>query len=283
LNFKSINLNNHLITRYKTEKKVALLLGSSAAAGSNIYHKSTLADYLNNNSSKYFFFNLASLEGTLLDSMVFLDQAVQIKKPDLIILGLGPSMFDSNFGSLVPDANIEILKKFLPNESIVQLQLEKKRKLYFPLAISLITTKTIPYPLILETKAFFNKLSIKLFGHSFNSSVQRQPYQRIKELSNSDWLLNLEAIARYCKKKQLPLVVYLEPYLFANNFYAKNDWSIYEGSLQDYFNKNQIPAMNFIREIPNEAEYFIDYQHLTPKGYEFLATDISIKLNGMNL
>jgi lysophospholipase L1-like esterase len=53
--------------------------------------------------------------------------------------------------------------------------------------------------------------------------------------------------------------------------------------LQDYFNKNQIPAMNFIREIPNEAEYFIDYQHLTPKGYEFLATDISIKLNGMNL
>jgi hypothetical protein len=278
LSYKSINLNNHLISNYKTEKKTALILGSSSAAGSNLIRNSTLADFLNNYNLDYYFYNLGSLEGTLIDSMIFLDQAVQIKKPDLVLIGLNPGMFELNYGSFVPIANIEILKKFLTSKEIAEIKSAKNKKLYTKQTIDFVATTTIPYPYILNLKEYFSNLSILTFGSIYNNSVERQEPKNLDFLKNPNWLLNLKSILNYCKEKEIPVFLYLEPILKFEEYYRKDDWDIFEKQLTYFIKENKTKDYNFVRSIPNDAEHFIDYQHLTPSGYKFLANKIEAKI-----
>lgn len=278
LTYKSIDLSLHLISNHQTTRKKAVLLGSSSVAGNNIHKNSSLADFLNVGQEDYFFYNLGSLEGTLLDSMVFLDQAESKTKIDLAVIGLSPDMFTFNSSSLVPIANIEILKKFLPPDQIEKIEEEKQRKFYFKPVIDFVAEETIPYKFILDLKARMNNVAKHLYGPFYDAHVSNDKMLSMNFIKDERWLKNLKSLVEYCRSHHIAVVFYLEPNLKVDQYFANAELEVYINRLNDFFEANKLPAYNLMQSLANTPEFFVDYQHLTPMGYKNLALNIRRKL-----
>lgn len=90
LNYRAVGLNHHVISdKSFNPQKTILMLGSSSLAGSNVPLFSTVTDFLNRNSLNVYFYNLGMLEGTLIDSYVFLKLALIDRMYSRLLRSLG--------------------------------------------------------------------------------------------------------------------------------------------------------------------------------------------------
>lgn len=280
LNYRAVGLNHHVISdKSFNPQKTMLMLGSSSLAGSNVPLHSTVTDFLNRKSSNAYFYNLGMLEGTLIDSYVFLKLALIERKPHVLVLGLNPDMFIDNYESVALASNYSLVENDFDKNFRSEASETFQNKLYFKFVLNLLGERTIPFQIILNLKHQFYFWQKKCYGYTYDSHVKEQgPRDMPFQIENPDWINRLDLFVAFAAKNNIKMLAYIEPTLRVHEFYKDHLYLKFKLELSNYFKKNKIKLEDFDQVIPNRPDYFIDYVHLTPKGNELLAEAIRKKL-----
>ena len=265
-----LNLDNHLATVDQTEKEKIFFLGSSAIAGQYIPLSTTLADYFSQLNPQYQAYNLAAYKSTLLDTNIILN-IYKEKKPKVVILGIDPSVIGENQTSL--------FAKVHADNAIPELQhsMDKFLRISFKDKLEIATSdKPLP-PTALQAwwKTSLIQLRHDFWGPLFYKKLFNKPNETligINSPNNTSWIL-IDTFIKIAKENNIAPIIFIEPIL--ESTYAPEDLAQFI-----YIMKQKSAALNFTlfdysALLESTHDFFYDFVHLTPKGYEKLAHQIT--------
>lgn len=272
LEINSINLDHHFISKENTKGKSLIILGSSSVAGSNIPPASTLADYLNNIQKDFVAFNLAKNESTSLEALLFLKLAMEKKQPKVVLMGLGPDMFNGTLSGIAVASNMNKLEVDLPVETVEIMNKEIKKKYFIKQWIKYTSSIRPPLELLIKIKSAIYNYKVDFFGQTLskNPTEQEISVTKTRDTSKIKYVF-MDAIINICRKNNITLIVYLVPYLSVEQHSNKINWENNQKDLEIYLRKHQVTFFDYTNVLPPTPEYFLDYTHLKPKGYETIA------------
>ena len=274
LALNSINLDNHLISKENSSKKSIFILGGSSVAGSNIPISTTLADYLNANHNDFISFNLAEMEGTTLEALIFLKLGLEKRKPSLVVIGLSPDMFNPGHMGVSASANLTRIKEDLPLEAYARLRNERRKKQYSALWTNYLQSEAPPMDILLIVKSFFYNLKINFWGETMSKNIAGNNSLSLNRFAKEkNVFVNVEAITKICQKNNIKLIAYLEPIYSANMFYQKENFTNYLTIVKTFLKDRNVEVFDYTNLLPASPDYFVDIIHLKPKGYERLAKE----------
>lgn len=273
LYMNATDLQGHLLIaeRDKTYERI-IFLGSSAVAGSNIPRASTTSDYLNRRlSPPYKSYNLATLQASLLESLVYLEMAIAIR-PALVVLGIEPGAFPRFSSSPVLWRNGAFIKKLMGEEMAKAIENERIMKLD-----SLIfETQNRPPDYYLSYLELIEGLKNSFFGPVFNVNLYGQKGQSLSHVLQTDNpLINLlKKLSEHMKERKIKLVVYLEPIFRPEVTYGPG-FENYLRQVKKILNDQEIPFFDYTNLVPPVHDYFSDFIHMTPAGNQLVANTLA--------
>lgn len=272
----SLNLNQHAISKdqYSRTKKI-IFLGSSAVAGSNIPPKTTTSDYFNKKAQNFKSFNLATMEATLLDSLVYFEQSLKYN-PKVAFLGINPGSFPLLPSNRLIWDNREFSKKFLSKKLIAAIDHNRLKKADFKYYIDKNRPKSIPSDLLLSYKTWLYELRFNLFGPIFSHLLFGATGQSLDHVLNpkNELVALLGRIKSHFDEKRVRLIIYLEPITFPQKVYGSDSFNNYLSLMKKTLEAQSIEFYDYTNLLPNTNVYFSDFIHLTPEGNKTVANQL---------
>lgn len=275
LTINATNLSQHLISKYNTEKQSVIILGSSGVAGSNVPFHTTIADNINLAQDKFFVYNLAKVESSCLEEFIFLKQALNIKIPKSVILGITPEMLFGNLASLTASFNIETVRNELTPEMVQSIQRESQKKM-FPMIYKEYLNSTLnPTDLSIAIQSLLYNYKINFLGYTFAKNLTGHNgtgFERIKNHNMPFYFLN--AIIEICQKNNIEIMIYLEPQIALKQINDTTEYKNFIKKMEANLATYGLSLLDYTHLLPETPEYFIDYIHLKPKGYQLVSKQI---------
>lgn len=272
------NLKNHLLTVDQTTKEKILFLGSSAVAGNRIPIQTTLIDYFNQQNPQYQAYNLAAFQMNLLDANIILN-SFKNKLPKLAILGIDPSVLSANQSSL--------FSKSHSASAIPELKLKMNDMLNSSLQdkIELLLHRDPEPPSNFQLwwKSLLVNLKNRFWGSVFNKQIygtERKMLPAINSESNPSWIL-IDTFIKTAKNSNILPVIIIEPIL--NSTYPKEEFDIFKARMKKKSEVLNFTLFDYSSTLPSTHDFFSDFVHLTPVGYETLATKLKEDLIKNNI
>lgn len=278
--FESVNLKQHIISTNAISRPGIFMLGSSGTAGSNIPEDTTTADYFNKFQNNYYAYNLASLQATIVDSVIMLNKGMNYKKPKYVILGISPDLFSDSSGSFMAMYEASNLQGLLPEDIVKNVQLERKRKLVGKTYLEIYSTNVLPNVVITAIRSKIYNFRKILYGDIMDKNIGGQKVLSMDSvLKRKDPYRLIRKLNQTCQDNNIKLIVFLEPQLWVEKFYNVNDFNRYRSEVKDLLANENIEFFDYVNLVPSDARYFHDFIHLTPEGYEILGKQLSMDFN----
>jgi hypothetical protein len=265
-----LNLDNHFLTVDQTSKDKIFFLGSSAVAGNNVPANTTLTDYFNQQNTHYQAYNLAALQANLLDANILLNLFKE-KRPKVAILGIDPSILLENQSSLFSKyhssgADLDLKKQI---ETSLHVTLKDKIELV------LHTEPTSPTNFQVWWKSALINLRMNFWGPLFNKKLygeERKILNSINSQENPTWGL-IDTFIYTSRKNNIIPVIFIEPIL--TNTYPEKEFLVFQDRLKEKSELLNFSLLDYSSLFPPSHDFFYDFVHLTPAGYEKLASKLS--------
>lgn len=272
----SLNLDQHAISNpIKSDQTKIIFLGSSAVAGSNIPPRTTTSDYFEAESNRIKSYNLATMEATLLDSLVYFEQSLKYS-PKVAFLGLNPGSFPLLPSNRLIWNNREFSKKFLSKKLIEAIDHNRLKKADFKYFIDKKRPKSLPSLILLEYKTALFHARNKLFGPVFSHLLFGAAGQSLDHVLDpkNELVGVLGKIGEHFKKKGVRLIIYLEPITFPHRVYGEKSFERYLSLMKEVLTNQGIEFYDYTNLLPNTNIYFSDFIHLTPEGNQLVAKNL---------
>lgn len=278
----STNFDHHDIKKSDLNSKKIIFLGSSSVSGSNIPRNSTISDYYNQISSESYSYNLGVLQGTILDSLIYLKMAL-IFRPTVVVLGVNPSSFPRVLSGPLVWSHTKIVSEYIPDDlnQIIEFDKNKKADLSYYLR-NFLPPKNIPSNSLLVFREKIEALRDTFFGNVYEKKFLGAEGQFINEVLASDNLsiYLIRAIGDLCKKNNIKLFVYLEPIWNPNDVYGESDFQKYKNKITNLLNDEKIAFFDYTNLISSDNANFMDFIHLRPASYKKIAAKIYEDVKG---
>ncbi len=274
----SLNLDHHALSQSGHEQNKLIFLGSSGVAGSNVPLFSTVSDFFNIHQKKYESYNLATLQGTMPEVLVYFKQSLNYS-PSAVVLGLSPDTLPKFSVSPVSAINLSFIQEDLDPELTTFIKEESRKKLY----LNELTEKFWPhYPppfQLIKLKSALYELRESLYGPLSNKNFTGALQHKLTMPDANHLQIKIVLqIAKTCQKNGIPFFIYFEPMFGAEKVYGQN-LKKYQDRLKEILTQHQVVSFDYTNLI-QEKSLFSDYIHLKPKGYERLAIKLSQDLEG---
>jgi len=272
----SSSLSDHLISKryFKGPTKI-IFLGSSAVSGSNIPPQTTLSDYFNAETKQSESYNLAVLEASILESLVYLNWSLPYK-PQYVIYGISPDNFPASPESTVIFENLTELRPFL-KEPVYKSLTQTARRQGLPLTKfkNWLSTKRIS-PAQATVMTWLEDLRIEIFGDVYSKQLHGKGNYNLSYLltdSNSTPQL-LVAMNKLCRLHQVKMVTYFVPFYKGTGPYQANEFLAYKQKVLSLLAANHIPNFDYSSLLVDIPQNFVDFTHLTPQGNALVASQL---------
>jgi hypothetical protein len=269
----SLGLSKHLIAKSDPSEKKVIILGNSPVSGNNIPRNTTTTDYLNLLEGDKTFYNLASMEQSIVESMVYMNQAA-VYKPELVLVGINARTFPNHIGGKeLFQYNDEFLKESLNKLEYEKLEKEiNLKRNVFSFITKAFSGKT-PSSFQLEFQTFFNKLRTQFYGDLYNRSIYGKLSDSIDHLQKSDSsaLIYLESFIKLANKLNIRPIFYFVPIHDLEKIYPIEEYRKYKKLITDFVISKKVLIFDYDNALSSNHHNYIDFIHRTAKGNREMA------------
>ena len=167
----ALNLDQHLISLNNPRKDSILILGSSSASGSNIPRNGTLADYFNSQQEDFTAYNLAKLEGTAIDEIIFLKLALEKTHTKIVFFGISPTIFKNILSTITTAYNLEVLRSAIPADLFQKIYQENQKKFFIRAWMEYIAAEYYPLKPLISYKTLIYHAREAFFGPTMTPNM----------------------------------------------------------------------------------------------------------------
>lgn len=281
----SVDLRNHVISDgVPLGKRAIVMLGSSTVSGNNIPPATTISDYYNRLVPRDKSYNLGVMEASVVDSLIWLNLAQKKVRPAIVFYGMNPSDFRTDPGSPLIWSHSQEVRTLLPENIARSVERDRWNKRDLSVPVTQLFGKP---PLTSVQTSIFTwqwKLRRWTYGPLYDKAIDSLERRdgTVEAVADSDGqMMDLVACMKaLAAQTHGELIAYLEPMQVPDG--PGTAFDRYKNTLTSKLSATHVRFLDFGHLLPNTAEYFVDYIHLTPEGNKRVAEELAKASGGID-